>query len=345
MPLDSDRQHARTRRRRLVALAVAVAIATLLPALLPHPFVLGIVTQALIWALLAVSWDFISGYTGQISFGHAGFFAIGAYAAAILSRDVGLSAWLGLAAALLVAGGVGFLVGFPALRLRGHYLAIVTLGFAEIVQLVATNGGELTGGAFGIHDHGSFSGLPTTPLGRLQAVYLVVLAIVVASTAVMYLMCEHTRVGHVFRAIREDQVLAQGLGIDTTRYKLLAFTVSAAFAGLAGALYAYVIQLVGPTLSSAVTSSMVIGMAVFGGLGTLWGPFLGALLLFLAGEGLRFVGLVYNLIAVGLVIMLFVIFVPRGIAGLMLRRQERLTRADAIVPAAGGADTPARKAG
>jgi branched-chain amino acid transport system permease protein len=326
------------RRRRLVAIAAIVLIATILPALVPHPFVLNIATQALIWALLAVSWDFISGYTGQISFGHAGFFAIGAYAAAILSRDLGLVAWLGLVAAMLVAGTAGFLVGFPALRLRGHYLAIVTLGFAEIVQLAAANGGDFTGGSFGIHDYGSFPGLPTESLAHQQAVYLVVLAIVLMATGVLYLLCERTRVGHMFRAVREDQVLAEGLGINTTRYKLLAFAVSAAMAGLAGALYAYVIQLVGPPLASAVTSSMVIGMAVFGGLGTLWGPFVGALLLFLASEGLRFVGLVYNLIAVGLVIMLFVIFVPRGIAGLVTARQDRRLRADAVAPPPGDAE-------
>ena len=332
-------------RRRLIVVAVVLAVAVVLPALLPHPFVLGIATQALIWALLAVSWDFISGYTGQISFGHAGFFAIGAYGAAILSRDLGLSAWLGLGGAALIAAGAGFLVGFPALRLRGHYLAIVTLGFAEITQLVAANGGEFTGGSFGIHDFGSFSGLPIQPLERQRVVYLVVLGIVLAATAVLYALCEHTKVGRVFRAIREDQVLAQGLGIDTTRYKLLAFSVSAGAGGLAGALYAYVIQLVGPAIASAVTSSMVIGMAVFGGLGTLWGPFVGALVLFLASEGLRFVGLVYNLIAVGLVIMLFVIFVPRGIAGLILKRRERLLRADAVAPPPADTDSGERKAG
>jgi branched-chain amino acid transport system permease protein len=111
-------------------------------------------------------------------------------------------------------------------------------------------------------------------------------------------------------------VLAQTLGIDTTRYKLLAFALSSAFAGLAGGLYAYYVQLVSPVIAGAATTSLVIGMVVFGGLGTLWGPVLGALLLYGVYEGLRFVGVVYNLVAVGLVIMVFVIFVPRGLAGL-----------------------------
>ena len=110
-------------------------------------------------------------------------------------------------------------------------------------------------------------------------------------------------------------MLAQTLGIDTTRYKLLAFALSSGFAGLAGALYAYYVQLVSPSVASAATTSLIIGMAVFGGLGTLWGPVLGAVVLYGLYEGLRFVGVVYNLVAVGLVIMVFVIYLPRGLAG------------------------------
>lgn len=303
-----------SRRTRPVAL-VAAGTAVLLPVLLPHPFVLTIATQAAIWALLAASWDLLSGYTGQISFGHAGFFALGAYAAAAATKHADLSPWLGLLVGAAIAAAVGLLAGFPALRLRGHYLALVTLGLAEIIRLVAQNWMALTGGPFGIHDYRSFSGLPTAALAYRQAMYLVVVAIVALSIAVMYGVCERTNAGKAFRAIREDEVLAQTLGIDTTRYKLLAFALSSGFAGLAGALYAYYVQLVSPSVASAATTSLIIGMAVFGGLGTLWGPALGALLLYALYEGLRFVGVVYNLVAVGLVIMIFVIYLPRGLAG------------------------------
>jgi len=301
-------------RARPLALAVAGGVA-LLPVLLPHPFVLTIATQAAIWALLAASWDLLSGYTGQISFGHAGFFALGAYAAAAVTKHADLSPWLGLLVGATIAAAVGLLAGFPALRLRGHYLALVTLGLAEIIRLVAQNWMALTGGPFGIHDYRSFSGLPTAALAYRQAMYLIVAAVVAASIVVMYQVCERTSAGKAFRAIREDEVLAQILGIDTTRYKLLAFALSSGFAGLAGALYAYYVQLVSPSVASAATTSLIIGMAVFGGLGTLWGPVLGALVLYGLYEGLRFVGVVYNLVAVGLVIMVFVIYLPRGLAG------------------------------
>jgi branched-chain amino acid transport system permease protein len=301
-------------RVRPLALAVAGGVA-LLPVLLPHPFVLTIATQAAIWALLAASWDLLSGYTGQISFGHAGFFALGAYAAAAVTKHADISPWLGLLVGAALAAAVGLLAGFPALRLRGHYLALVTLGLAEIIRLVAQNWMALTGGPFGIHDYRSFSGLPTAALAYRQAMYLVVVLVVAASLAAMHHVCERTNAGQAFRAIREDEVLAQTLGIDTTRYKLLAFALSSGFAGLAGALYAYYVQLVSPSVASAATTSLIIGMAVFGGLGTLWGPVLGAVLLYGLYEGLRFVGVVYNLVAVGLVIMVFVIYLPRGLAG------------------------------
>ena len=302
--------------RRRIAAWTALAVAGLVPALVPHPFVLTLAAQAAVWALLAASWDLLSGYTGQVSFGHAGFFAVGAYAAATATKHAGLSPWLGLPFGAAVAAALGFLAGFPALRLRGHYLALVTLGLAEIVRLVAQNWLALTGGPFGIHDFATYPGLPAGALGQRQARYLVTLGVAAASVAAMAFVCEATGAGRAFRAIREDEVLATTLGINTTAYKLLAFGLSAAFAGLAGTLYAYDVQLVSPSVASAGTTSLVIGMAVFGGLGTIWGPALGALLLFAVSEGLRFIGVVYNLIAVGLVIVVFVVFLPRGLAGL-----------------------------
>jgi len=322
--------------RRLL-LAVALGVVVLAPALLAHPFVLGVATQAMIWALLASSWDLLSGYTGQISFGHAGFFALGAYTAAAATKHLGLSPWLGLLAGAGVAALVGLGAGFPALRLRGHYLALVTLALAELIRLVAQNWLAVTGGPFGIYDFGGFPGLPATGIVRAQLVYLLVVGIAAVGVGVMLCVCRLTRAGRAFRAIREDEILAQSLGIDTTVYKLLAFALSSGLAGLAGTLYAYYVQLVSPNVASAATTSLVIGMAVFGGLGTIWGPALGALLLYGLNEALRFVGVVYNLIAVGLVIMVFVIFLPRGLAGLGAGRGRQGLRRDATMTPDAGA--------
>jgi len=311
-----------------ILLALLLAAVALAPLVVRHPFALHIATQALIWALFAAAWDVLGGYTGQVSFGHAGFFAVGAYTAALSTQRLGAASLLGLLTGMGLSGVLGLAIGFPALRLRGHYLALVTLGFGEIVELVAQNWLTLTGGPFGLHDFGGFDGSPQDPLEAHVHAYRIVLAVALAALGTLWFLCERTHAGSAFRAIREDQVLAESIGIDTTRYKLIAFATSAAFAGLAGGLYAYYIQLVSPSVASASSSALVIGMAVFGGMGTVWGPFVGAMLLFWVTEALRFIGVVYNLIAVGLVMMLFVIFLPRGLAGLVLgRRGPPRTRA------------------
>lgn len=316
-------------RRRWTWFGGATAVAAVAPFLLPHPFLFGLLIQAAVWALVAASWDVLGGYAGQLSFGHSGFFALGGYTVAALELHVGLSPWVGIGTAILLCALVGLVVGFPALRLRGHYLGLVTLGFAEIVRLVATNWLEVTGGPFGLHDFGSFPGLPTDALKEREAVYLIVLGFAAAGIALMLYLCEETNAGRAFRAIREDQLLAQSHGINVSAWKLLAFVLSAGLTGLGGALYALSLGLVNPNLALPLTSALIVGMVVFGGLGTIWGPVVGAVLLFLMTEGLRFVGIVYNLIAVGLVIMGFVIFVPRGIAGMALLPRRQAVRRDA----------------
>ena len=316
--------------RRWLWFSGGVATAAAAPFIAPHPFLFNLLVQAAIWALLTASWDLLSGYTGQISFGHSGFFAIGAYTAAGLAFHLHVLPWLGLVAGAILCSLVGLCVGFPALRLRGHYLALVTLGFAEIIRLVAQNWIAVTGGPFGMHDFGTLPGLPAAPLAHGEVLYLIVLGVAAAAIALMLFVCEHTNAGRAFRAIREDQVLAESHGINIKFYKLYAFALSAGLAGLAGGLYAFSIGLVDPNLASPLTSAMILGMAVFGGLGTIWGPALGAVLLFMMSEGLRFVGVVYNLIAFGAVIMVFVIFVPRGLAGLRLGPRTRLSRRDAM---------------
>ena len=311
-----------------VLLVGACVLAAAAPLLWSHPFVLHIATQALIWALLATSWDLLGGYAGQISFGHAGFFSIGAYAAAIATQRLGAPSYAAMALASLVSAAVGLAVGFPALRLRGHYLALVTLGFGEIIALVAQNWESLTGGPFGMHDFGSFGGLPADPLAQRQAAYAIVLFVSTGTMLALLWLCNRTDIGPALQAIREDQVLAASLGIDTTRYKLLAFSLAAGVAGLAGSLYAYYLQLVSPSIGSAGNSAVIIAMAVFGGVGTIWGPFLGGILLYGLTEMLRFAGVVYNLIAVGGIMIVFVIFAPKGLAGLRLPGKREL-RADA----------------
>lgn len=315
-------------------LVVLVVLALALPVLIGHPFVLHLASLALVWALLAASWDLLSGYTGQVSFGHAGFFAFGAYFAAYGNMKWGLPPSMGVGAAALFSAVLGLGTGFPALRLHGHYLALTTLGFGAIVELTATNWMDVTGGPFGLHGYAMFADYAGPNGAGGQTSYIIVAGFALLFLAGMLVLTRYTGAGMAFRSIREDETLAQALGINTTFFKLLAFTVSAGAAGAAGALYAFHVGLVSPSVAAVATSALVVGMAVFGGIGTLWGPFLGGILLFGITEGLRFIGVFYNLIAVGLVMIVFVIFVPRGLAGLRLPRREPQMRKDAKPDAA-----------
>jgi ABC-type branched-subunit amino acid transport system permease subunit len=307
-----------TAARRWGLFLIAVLAVAGGPLIVPHPFLFSLFAQALIWILVAASWDLLAGYAGQLSFSHAGFFALGAYTAAGLALHLQLSPWLGLLGGTLLSAVLGFAIGLPALRLRGHYLAVVTFGFSEIVRLVAQNWLAVTGGPFGMHDFGSFPGLPADELGRYEMTYFIVLGVVAPAIALMLAVCEHTNAGRAFRAIREDEILAQSHGINIKVVKVGVFVLSAALTGLGGGLFAFSIGLVNPNVAAATTSALVVGMAVFGGLGTIWGPAIGAVVLFLMSEGLRLVGVVYNLVAVGFVIIVFVILLPRGIAGLLV---------------------------
>src|SRR5262249_32802201 len=204
-----------------------------------------------------------------------------------------------------------------------------TLGFGAIVELASTNWVSVTGGPFGLHGYAVFADYAGANGARSQTSYLFVAGFALLFFAAMLALTRYTVAGIAFCSIREDETLAQALGINTTLFKLLAFTVSAGAAGAAGALYAHHVGLVSPSVAAVATSALIVGMAVFGGIGTLWGPFLGGILLFGITEGLRFIGVFYNLIAVGLVMIVFVIFVPRGLAGLRRPRRGLEMRKDA----------------
>lgn len=288
----------------------------IIPLFFRNPYLLDTLILGFMYAILAASWDLLTGYTGQLSFGHAAFLALGGYNAAIVTLRLGVSPWLGILVGGLVTGGIGVLIGIPVLRLRGHYLAIVTLGFSEIIRLTAQNWLTLTGGPYGIFGYGTFPGFPRDPALAKPYFYYTAFALLLICATIMYLICEHTQIGKAFKAIREDQVLAEALGINTIFYKVLSFSLSCFFAGVAGAFYAYYVGLVSPHLAESINTIWAVGMVIFGGLGTIIGPIYGAIGLYAIYHAMRFVGVVYNLIAVGAVIVIFVTYFPNGIWGI-----------------------------
>jgi branched-chain amino acid transport system permease protein len=308
--------------RRLIwvaaILAALVAMSRTLPSLL-NPYTLQIVILCGVNIILAVSLNLINGFTGQFSIGHAGFMAVGAYTSAMISIHLGVP-WvaamvrLGLpvpvaqGAALLVAllgGGAasaiaGYLVGLPSLRLRGDYLAIVTLGFGEIIRVVITNVDAL-GAARGLADIPHWSSLFWVGLG--------VVCVILVS-----LNIGRSTHGRALFAIRDDEVAAEALGVDTTRYKVLAFVLGSFFAGIAGGLFAHDQTYLNPSTFQFIKSIEVIAMVVLGGLGSVTGSVVAAVILTVLPEVLRPIRDL-RMVIYSLMLIVLMIVRPQGLFG------------------------------
>ena len=300
------------------SMVVLIGLSSVLPRVL-NPYVFQILILCGINVILAVSLNLINGFTGQFSIGHAGFMAIGAYGSAMFSLHVGMRWVSALAAAgvpqpiaqglalvvALLLGGLlaalaGYLVGLPSLRLRGDYLAIVTLGFGEIIRVIILN----------VDAVGAARGLPGIPgWANFFWVGLGVLAVILLSKHLA-----HSTHGRALFAIRDDEIAAEALGVDTTGYKVLAFVLGAFFAGLAGGLFAHYLSYLNPNSFTFIKSIEVIAMVVLGGLGSVSGAVLAAILLTLLPEVLRPVK-DYRMVIYSLMLIVLMITRPQGLLG------------------------------
>jgi len=290
---------------------LAAALATL-PFWLADPYYLHIVIMAGIFGVLALSLNLLLGYAGQLSLGHAAFFGIGAYTSALLTLKREWSFWPALAVAIALAAAAGWLIGRLALKLRGAYFVLVTISFAGVISLVSVNWIELTNGPLGL------PGVPAPDLGpwslrtKTSYYYLVLVAV-----AVSYAVCRRlvrSRIGRAFVALRENEPLAESIGVDVTHYLVLAAVVSAAMAGLGGSLYAHYTRFVSPEVFLFTYTVTMVIMVVAGGKGTLAGPLVGAVLFTALPEALRLAASwQWQMLAYGLLLILLVFFLPRGI--------------------------------
>jgi branched-chain amino acid transport system permease protein len=310
--------------RKRLGLAFFLILLLLLPQIIQDRYYLHIIVMAGIFTILTLSWNLLAGFTGQLNLGHAAFYGIGAYTSALLAMKLGISPWLGLPLGGLVAAFFGFLLGFPSLRLSGPYLAITTIGFAEILRLVAINWVALTRGSLGL------SGIPLLDPIEIgdwsirfyfeRDYYYVVLAAVLLSIFCMHRLIR-SEFGVSLQALRDDEFGAQSIGINTSHYKLAVFTVSAFFAGFAGALFAHFVRLVSPETMALHTTFDILTMTMVGGLGTLAGPILGAVMLTFLSEGLRYLeDLIHfdiRLVIYGLLLILTIRFMREGLAGVL----------------------------
>lgn len=307
----------RARRWRWFGLAALAAGAIVFPFIFDD-YLVRVATTVMMLGIMAAAWNLIGGYAGYPSFGNAVFFGVGAYGAAVPMARFGMPFPVGLACGGLSGAALAVLVGIPVLRLRGHYFAIATLGVLGATQQIVILADKVTGGGEGL----------TLPLPGLaleafnELIYLVMLAILTA-VVLFTVWMSHNRLGYGLIAIRENEVAARVMGVNTTFYKVAAFSASGFFTGLAGATYAYWLSSLDPSVAFDYTYNvLLVVMAFFGGAGTVVGPLLGAAVLGVISEWLRGVLVQYHLLVFGVVIVLTVIFAPRGIVDLFARRRQ-----------------------
>jgi branched-chain amino acid transport system permease protein len=286
----------------------------LVPLFLNNPYFLHMIIMVFIWVCLGQSWNLLGGFTGQVSFGHAAFYGVGAYAGGLLAFHFDASTWYGMILGPLMAMAVAVPMGLICFRLRGSYFALSMLALAELLRLIATNWISFTNGSVGI--------LIVPTAGKVFYYYLA-LALAALSFYVIRGVVQ-SKWGFYFVAIREDQEAAESMGIDTTKYKLVSLLISAFFTGLTGAFYMNYMAFIDPSVVFALTdvSIMMILVVMLGGAGTFYGPAIGAVIMVIFSEVFRIYFGSANLLVLGVLIVLIIIFIPNGLMDI----REYLTR-------------------
>ncbi|MDR1520321.1 MAG: branched-chain amino acid ABC transporter permease [Planctomycetota bacterium] len=312
-------------------LAAVCATLFFLPRVLPNHYYVHMCVMIGINILLAVGLNLLTGYTGQINMGQYGLFAIGAYASAVLSRNLGVDVWLAMPLAVLTTAVFGFFVGFPSLRVEGPYLALVTMGFAESVR-ISFNNSVYLGEAMGV------AGIPAPSWFGAQLYSAEKFFYIVYTLVLFGLLFNHNLIesalGRKFRAVRDDPLAANVVGVNVKWVKLTAFCLCAAYAGLAGSLYAHYTGYVNPSIFTQVIQTNFLLMIVLGGLGFKWGGVIGGVVVTIFFEMTRqFVQ--YQMVVFGLMMILIVLFFSRGVSG-FVQNLAKLLRGPA--PAEGDPD-------
>ncbi len=297
-------------KRELIKYAVFAACVLLAPLVFSGSYLMNVLVFVGIHTMLAVALNLLLGYAGQISLGHAAFFGLGAYGSGVLSATYQWNPWLAMLVVALTVGCIAYAIGFPILKLKGHYLAMATLGLGIIVFIVFNEWVEVTSGPSG------FSGIPSLQLGPVvfdndfKNYYLVwsfVLGCVLLSVNLA-----NSRIGRAFRAIHDAETAARVMGVNARLLKVQVFALSAMICAIAGSLYAHVMTFIAPPSFGFNISVELLTMVVIGGLGSIYGSFLGALLLTMLPEFLRFMH-DYDIVFYGGLLMVMTIFMPGGL--------------------------------
>jgi branched-chain amino acid transport system permease protein len=294
----------------LISYAIGIAVAALLPAVVRNDYDIHLLVMVWIFSLLVIGYNFIFGYIGQLSLAHGAFFAIGAYASALATLNWGVPFWIGLPFAALVAGIFGVVIGAITLRWKSHFFVIATICFNGIIYLIIWNWVSLTNGPVGIGN------IPVPSLGgmvfstKVHFYYLTLVFVLGAFWFTKKIIS--SPIGRAFSAIRQNEPLAESVGVSAYRFSTLAFAIATAFAGMAGSFYAHYVTYISPEIDEFSTMISILIMVVLGGKGTVLGPVIGAFVFTFLPEYLRIAkGL--RLPIFGLILILGIVFLPKGI--------------------------------
>lgn len=307
----------------LIALAFILVFVGLPAWVGNNAYLMLILSLSGIFVIASIGLDLLFGYSGQISIGQAAFYAVGAYTSAILTTKLGINVWLAMLAGGVLATVFAALVALPICKLVHMFLALVTIGIGELTHQAIINLPDLTG---------SFTGVRAIPMPRIgdyvfnvSSYYYIVLAVVVLSLLVKQRIVD-SRIGRAFIAIRENTDAANAMGINVTYYKVVAFACSAAFTGIAGALYAHYIGFISPESFTLDQSVLFLTAVLCGGMGTFVGPIIGAVVITVINEAIQVLGS-YQMLVYGIFIVVAVIYVPEGLVGVVKMIQRHLLKA------------------
>jgi branched-chain amino acid transport system permease protein len=295
------------------ALAIAVLVGLAIPLFTPEGYVIQLLNIAILNAIVVLGLNYVTGWTGQINFGQAAFYGLGAYTTAIATK-AGLP-WIAtpfLSTVMVILASL--ILGLPTLRLRTHYLAMTTIGFGEIVRLIIVHWEPVTGGTSGLRSIPGISIFGFGPQGQIQHFYILMMALAIA--VVIAMRIRHSTLGRAMIATKDSEIGAEQSGVDTVRTKLFAFMIGAVYAGLAGCLYASSIRFISPDSFSGTQAVLLMTMLIVGGMGSIVGCIVGAVALTILPEALRFLGQWY-LVLYGLGVIGVIVLAPGGLASLV----------------------------
>jgi branched-chain amino acid transport system permease protein len=290
----------------------ACCAALLVPAITQDGYIIQLLNIAILNAIVVLGLNFVTGWAGQINFGQAAFYGLGAYTTAIAAK-AGLP-WIATPfLSIIVVVAASLMLGLPTMRLRTYYLAMTTIGFGEIIRLIIVHWEPVTGGTSGLRAIPGISLFGFGPQGQVQHYYLLIAALAVAILVAARI--RHSVLGRAMIATQNSEIAAEQSGVDTVRTKLLAFMIGAVYAGLAGCLYASSIRFVSPDSFSGIQAILLMTMLIVGGMGSIAGCIIGAVALTILPEALRFLGQWY-LVLYGLGVIAVIVLAPGGLASL-----------------------------